>query len=84
MLLTTHSIEEAEILCDRVSWLKKGNFVCIGNPEQLKLKYSNGYKFHIKFVDTVINRNDVSTLTRKMVQDDYIAITNYWKCYWLF
>ena len=76
MILTTHSIEEAEILCDRVSWLKHGNFACIGNPEQLKLKYSNGYKMHIKFVDTVINRNDVSTLTRKMVQDDYIAITN--------
>ena len=76
MLLTTHSIEEAEILCDRVSWLKRGNFVCIGNPEQLKLKYSNGYKLHIKFVDTVINRSDVSTLTRKMVQDAYIEISN--------
>ena len=76
MILTTHSIEEAEILCDRVSWLKRGNFVCIGNPEQLKLKYSNGYKLHIKFVDTVINRSDVSTLTRKMVQDAYIEISN--------
>ena len=76
MILTTHSIEEAEILCDRVSWLKQGNFTCIGNPEQLKLKYSNGYKMHIKFVDTVINRNDVSTLTRQMVQDSYFAINN--------
>ena len=71
MILTTHSIEEAEILCDRVSWLKRGNFVCIGNPEQLKLKYSNGYKMHIKFVDSIINRKDVSTLTRQMVQDAY-------------
>ncbi len=76
MVLTTHSIEEAEVLCDRVSWLKRGNFVCIGIPEQLKLKYSNGYKMHIKFVDSVINRKDVSTLTRKMVQDSYISITS--------
>ena len=76
MILTTHSIEEAEILCDRISWLKQGNFTCIGNPEQLKLKYSNGYKMHIKFVDTVINRNDVSTLTRQMVQDNYYAINS--------
>ena len=76
MILTTHSIEEAEILCDRVSWLKRGNFVCIGIPEQLKLKYSNGYKMHIKFVDTIVNRNDVATLTRKMVQDAYINITS--------
>ena len=73
MILTTHSIEEAEVLCDRVSWLKKGNFVCIGNPEQLKLKYSNGYKLHIKFVDTVVNKKDVAVLTRKMVQDEYIT-----------
>ena len=76
MILTTHSIEEAEILCDRISWLRQGNFTCIGNPEQLKLKYSNGYKMHIKFVDTVINRNDVSTLTRQMVQNDYYTINS--------
>ena len=76
MILTTHSIEEAEILCDRVSWLRKGNFVCIGNPEQLKLAYSNGYKMHVKFIDSVLNRNDVLTLTRKMVQGTYFEINN--------
>ena len=76
MILTTHSIEEAEILCDRVSWLKKGNFVCLGNPEQLKLHYSNGYKMQIKFVDTILNRNDVSSLTRKIVQDAFIEANN--------
>ena len=49
MILTTHSMEEAEILCDTVSWLKNGNFVCIGNPEKLKLMFSGGYHIHIKF-----------------------------------
>ena len=43
MILITHSMEEAEILCDRVGWLKSGNFICIGNPEELKLQYSSGY-----------------------------------------
>jgi len=57
MILTTHSMEEAEILCDRVSWLKQGSFVCIGNPEKLKLEYSLGYKLHIKFNDQVISQN---------------------------
>ena len=55
MILTTHSMEEAEILCDTVSWLKSGNFICIGNPEKLKLMYSAGYKLHIKFIDDKIN-----------------------------
>ena len=57
MILTTHSMEEAEILCDRVSWLKKGSFVCIGNPEKLKIQYSLGYKLHVKFNNQVINQN---------------------------
>ena len=51
MILTTHSLEEAEILCDTVSWLKQGKFVCIGNPEQLKLEFSTGYTFHVSFVE---------------------------------
>ena len=55
MILTTHSMEEAEVLCDTVSWLKSGNFICIGNPEKLKLMYSAGYKLHIKFIDDKIN-----------------------------
>ena len=40
MVLSTHSLEEAEILCDTVGWMKKGNFICIGNPEKLKLQFS--------------------------------------------
>ena len=50
MILTTHSMEEAEVLCDTVSWLKSGNFISIGNPEKLKIMYSAGYKLHIKFI----------------------------------
>jgi ABC-type multidrug transport system ATPase subunit len=57
MILTTHSMEEAEILCDRVSWLKKGNFVCIGNPERLKMQYSLGYKLHVRFDDEIIRQS---------------------------
>ena len=54
MILTTHSMEEAEILCDTVSWLKSGNFVCIGNPEKLKLEHSPGYILNLKFDDEKI------------------------------
>ena len=49
MILSTHSMEEAEVLCDTVSWLKSGNFLSIGNPEKLKISLSAGYKLHIKF-----------------------------------
>ena len=58
MILTTHSMEEAEILCDTVSWFRAGNFITVGNPEELKLKYSSGYKLHIKFNDSLINKKE--------------------------
>ena len=50
MILTTHSMEEAEILTDRICWLKSGSIVTIGNPEKLKMLLSVGYNLHIKFV----------------------------------
>ena len=40
LVLSTHSLEEAEILCDKIGWMKNGNFICIGNPEKLKFEFS--------------------------------------------
>ena len=57
MILTTHSMEEAEVLCDTVSWFKAGNFITVGNPEELKIQYSAGYKLNVKFDDSAINKN---------------------------
>ncbi len=63
MILTTHSMEEAEVLCDTVSWFKLGNFMCVGNPEKLKIKFSIGYLLHVKFAidnDDFIGSNDIN------------------------
>ena len=59
MILTTHSMEEAEVLCDKVSWLKSGNFLSIGNPEKLKIELSAGYKLHIKLMTLNENNNEI-------------------------
>ena len=40
IFLTTHSMEEADKLCDRVAFLNDGEIVEIGNPKDLKLKYT--------------------------------------------
>ena len=50
MILTTHSMEEAELLTDRICWLKSGNIVTIGNPAKLKILLSTEYNLHIKFI----------------------------------
>lgn len=36
ILLTTHYIEEAEVLCDRVGILRKGRLIALDTPENLK------------------------------------------------
>lgn len=41
IFLTTHNMEEADKLCDRVAFLNAGEIVDIGEPEALKLKYTN-------------------------------------------
>ena len=55
LILSTHSFEEAEILCDKIGWMKKGTFSCMGNCEKLKLKYSKGYFLTIKFMKPTIH-----------------------------
>ena len=38
MVLTTHYIEEAERLCDRVAIIDEGKIVAIGTPRELQQK----------------------------------------------
>jgi ABC-2 type transport system ATP-binding protein len=39
VVLTTHYMNEADELCDRVSFLKEGRIVALDSPQELKLKY---------------------------------------------
>jgi len=48
--------------------MKNGNFICIGNPEKLKLQFSEGYFLQLKFKkqtfgngnESVLKINDIS------------------------
>ncbi|KAL6594717.1 hypothetical protein U3516DRAFT_608426 [Neocallimastix sp. 'constans'] len=42
-ILTTHSTEEAEALCDRIAILIKGRLVCVDTPRSIKMNHSNSY-----------------------------------------
>lgn len=39
VILTTHYMEEAEELCDRVGIIDRGRLIALGSPEELKGKY---------------------------------------------
>lgn len=43
VILTTHSMEEADFLSDRIGVIVEGRFKCIGTPLDLKKIYGTGY-----------------------------------------
>ncbi|XP_017928833.3 ATP-binding cassette sub-family A member 10-like [Manacus vitellinus] len=50
-ILTTHYMEEAEAVCDRVAILVSGQLRCIGSIQYLKNKFGKGYLLEIKVKD---------------------------------
>lgn len=47
IILTTHSMEEAEMLCDRLGIFVDGQLVCIGNPKEITSRYAGFLVFTI-------------------------------------
>lgn len=47
IILTTHSMEEASVLCDRLGIFVDGQLVCIGNPKELTARYGRYLVFTI-------------------------------------
>jgi len=48
IILTTHSMEEADALCGRIGIMSHGIMRCLGSGIHLKNKYGNGYKIDIR------------------------------------
>ncbi|HSM24153.1 MAG TPA: ABC transporter ATP-binding protein, partial [Anaerolineaceae bacterium] len=43
VFLTTHILNEAEKLCDRVAVIRKGKLLTVGSPDELRLRNGNPY-----------------------------------------
>lgn len=44
MVMTTHLMDEADLLGDRVAIMKAGTLCCVGTPFSLKKEYGKSYK----------------------------------------
>jgi ABC-type multidrug transport system ATPase subunit len=51
IILTTHSLEEAEVLCDRIGIISKGELQCLGTSIHLKNKFTKGITLVVNFED---------------------------------
>lgn len=47
IVLTTHSMEEADALCDRLAIMARGKLRCIGKAAELKKRFGAGFTFTI-------------------------------------
>ena len=48
VIMTTHSMDEAETLCKRMGIMVNGEFVCLGTANQIKEKYGYGYEADVR------------------------------------
>ncbi len=48
VIITTHSMEEAEALCTKMSIMVGGRFKCFGSSQHIKAKFGTGYEVEIK------------------------------------
>jgi ABC-2 type transport system ATP-binding protein len=62
VLLTTHYIEEAERLCDRVAIIDHGNVIALGTPEELRNRSAGTTRIQVRLaradVDGALGRLD--------------------------
>ena len=60
VVLTTHSMEEADALCSRIGIMVNGELKTLGTPMQLKAMYGSGYRIDLK-LKSGSNDNDNDT-----------------------
>nr|XP_009803674.1 PREDICTED: ABC transporter A family member 7-like isoform X3 [Nicotiana sylvestris] len=64
IILTTHSMEEAEHLCDRLGIFVDGSLQCLGNPKELKARYGGSYVFTM--TTSSDNEEEVEHMVRRL------------------
>ncbi|GMH31525.1 hypothetical protein Nepgr_033368 [Nepenthes gracilis] len=63
IILTTHSMEEAEAICDRIGIFVNGSLQCIGNAKELRARYGGTCVF------TMTTTSECDAEVEKMVRD---------------
>jgi len=64
MILTTHAMEEADALCDRVGIIVNGEFTAINTCAELKKRFGKGYK--VVITSRVNTNENIENITKFM------------------
>lgn len=72
ILLTTHYMEEADELCDRIGFMSRGKVVACATPEELKERIPHERLLEVK----VFGLPDVNSIRKISGVDDVLTITD--------
>ncbi|XP_049672891.1 glucosylceramide transporter ABCA12, partial [Accipiter gentilis] len=63
IILSTHHLDEAEVLSDRIAFLEHGGLKCCGSPFYLKETFGDGYHLTLTKKKNMIEECDTTTVT---------------------
>merc|ERR1712146_256903 len=67
VILTTHSMDEADALCSRIGIMSHGRLRCIGENLHLKNVYGNGYKVDVRY--DIENQGQADAFMRQLLPE---------------
>jgi ATP-binding cassette subfamily A (ABC1) protein 3 len=68
VIITTHSMEEAEALCTKMGIMVDGRFKCFGSSQHIKDKFGTGYELEFK-IRTLTEHEVADILTQAGLKD---------------
>lgn len=86
IFLTTHYLEEAEQLCDRIAIMDHGRLIAIGSTQELKDRLSGATVYEIDFVGEVADRYAAllgsmpCVMDIKQIENKVIVTLECWEC----
>ncbi len=71
IVLTTHYMEEAELLCDRIAMMNQGKIIAIGTPLELIQQFVG-----VQVLEVGLKPEDIPYYSRRLLQDqfDFLAL----------
>ncbi|XP_049848847.1 uncharacterized protein LOC126316797 [Schistocerca gregaria] len=57
VIITTHGMDEAETLCDKIGVMAQGSLWCYGNPQYIRNLYNQGTYLRVVFSDETLGSN---------------------------
>ncbi|MPN50003.1 Fluoroquinolones export ATP-binding protein [bioreactor metagenome] len=76
IFLTTHNMQEASMLCDRIALLNEGSIQLTGSPENICLEYINNpeYRVVLKNGENMVFTNNNVLLSKLIAEDKILTI----------